>query len=446
MSDPTLKAPHEIVELHFPCRGATLNLERDLHGPHCEAFRTKLFSEQRAYETNQSGAGGRVSCGCVEQGKARFLVKLLKKGQVRPILYLARFPRSGPLHADDCYFREHEVSLPPDTSVAPTISRSLGGDFAAFSRELPDPELMPLPKQGGSPRSTTNQASCRRTNSDTISLRSFATKVLQASGMCEWKPVFRGARDEWTFDGRVAATLNSLAMSASGNRSTRLMRRLPDSVRALRWCDLTVEGSQPLVTKCLSFGFVHSLGSPTETGARELKLSSNPSLPLLIPPVVLAEAAKNLESPFGSHQALVNPVWVMFVAQLYHEEWKIHVLAGFRVTEIGAIPVTSNHEESMVRRLIAEHRRFRRWLISPPDMRGRKFVPDFQLLDTPGKEFIEVAGLMDNPEYALQMLEKQALLGERLLIWDTRKTIDQFLLPLRIHTSSLVSTSVINRH
>jgi hypothetical protein len=127
----------------------------------------------------------------------------------------------------------------------------------------------------------------------------------------------------------------------------------------------------------------------------------------------------------------------MFVAERYEGIWKVHHLAWFRLSEVGLIPIESRYEEMMIELLIGERRSFRRWLMTPPELRGTKWVPDLQLI-VKGQfgEYIEVAGRMDDPEYADNIRRKQEKLGSRLLVWDTRLPLREFILPLPVAPSN----------
>ena len=422
----------EVVELYFPSREMTLNLGDDIQAPGREQFRTTLFAQQRTFEELVAQRLGRVSCGCTERGKARFMVKRLVKGRREALLYLARFPGSGPSHTENCYFRKHDFSPPPAPGMVPEKIHRLGGrDFAALFRELPDPELRAAPADTSALRISPEYSLRKSVSRESIGLRRFGTELLQRSGLCEWKPAFRYSRSETVFDGRVAGALDSLLGTEPASKAARFVHSLPGGVPILRWSALKRSG-EANPDKCIGFGFVQSLGSLTETGARELRIRSNPDLPLMVPRSVLAQVARNPESPLGIEQKLDHPLWVIFVAQKFGDDWKIHELAGFRITAVGAMPVSSDNEEHMVVRLIAERRAFRRCLTSPPGLGGRKFIPDFQLLDTPMEEFIEVAGRMHEVAFQKNITAKIEEIGAlRLLVWDTRYSLAKFVLPLR---------------
>ena len=78
----------------------------------------------------------------------------------------------------------------------------------------------------------------------------------------------------------------------------------------------------------------------------------------------------------------------------------------------------------MVGHLIRRNRVFRRLL---QKVSGTNFVPDFQLLDTDLKHYVEVAGLMDDAAYAADIGKKVQHFGkDRVCVWDTRHSLRTF--------------------
>ena len=184
-----------------------------------------------------------------------------------------------------------------------------------------------------------------------------------------------------------------------------------------------------MVATCVGFGFVEALGMPNHSGARLVTLSNFPSQPVLVPAAVLAKEAADPRSPFYPGAPTSN-VWTMFVAESFGGVWKIHHLTWFRLSARGLIPIDSRFEEMMIERMIGERRSFRRWLLPPQELRGAKWIPDFQLVSD-GKYgvFVEVAGRMDDPAYLANIRRKEERLGTRLIVWDTRSPLRELILP-----------------
>jgi len=264
----------------------------------------------------------------------------------------------------------------------------------------------------------------------TIGLQRLTRELLQRSGLCGWHPGFEGKRDERVFNGRIKGAISE--MIAGGGVASAVFQNLPGAT-FVPWSYLDpLEQKSPYgMTACVGFGFVEALGAENEHGARRLTLRNYPGCPIVIPRRILDKEGRNSRSALLSH--LAHPTWTIFVAAQYDGLWKAHALVSLRVSDTGFIPVESQHENLMAERLIAEGRDFVRWLLPPPELKGRKIVPDFQLLDTGEKEYIEVAGLLSQSDYAEDIRRKKAIIGPRLLVWDAaRLPLNRFVLPPRI--------------
>jgi len=304
-----------------------------------------------------------------------------------------------------------------------------GGDFAALRRDLGDPELrvVAMRRRNSTQSDSSHGTTGRATNRMTIGLQRLARELLQTSGVCDWRPRYASARNECVFNGLVRGALNAVAGEAMGPSSA-VINSLP-GVNFVPWSYVDHRRLRTLsnLTKCVGFGFIESLGAVNVHGARIMRLNNHPECPIVVPRMLLDREQRNPRSPL--HTRLAHPVWVIFVAGKFAGTWKAHAMAAFRITSTGLIPVDSQHEELMVERLMEEGRAFRRWLLPPPEFTSSKFIPDLQLLDTAGRQFLEVGGLMADEVYAANIARKKAKWGEGLLVWDTRMALHLFSLP-----------------
>ena len=423
--------------LHFPCSGENHDWFAEVSGSGMPGVTTELLSRQRDFERDpRNETLGHVTCGACGDPRARFMVcHRTYKGS--NLLYLRRWPNTKHLHAPTCHSYHGELVPSPRGEPGQGAAKPtrIAGDFAALVRAVGDPEGRPV----ASPRAKSgrshsqrplNRAISRRETSS-MGLRRFACELLQGSGLCEGHPRFSRWREERDFNGLVKRELESLQHENGRGRASRLLQSLPAGAQMIPWSylDEDIGRLAPAdMSTCVAFGFIEGLGLPNERGARALTLANHPDLPILLPAALLSEFASDKRSPFRS-ESLPFRTWVIVVAGRYGKDWKAHKLAWFRISEVGLIPVESDHEERMVERLVAERRFFTRWLVPPPGIGGARIVPDFQLLDTLKREFIEVAGMMSDPEYAARIARKVALLGDRLLVWYTSLALGKFVLP-----------------
>ncbi len=396
--------------LHFPCRDQSFEWD---------AVNEELLTEQRDFERLRGNREKRVRCVGCGSSDARYVVCVQHHGQ-HDHIFVRRFPHSGSAHLPSCYSYSKELPRVSRSPVAPSQKKA-SGDFAALKREIGDPELRPV-TIGAPSRNSSDGRSASATYS--IGLKNFGREILQLSGMCDWSPSFLGRRSERVFNGRVKQAIEDSRAHESAVGA--VLRSLP-GVDFIPWSFLNAPQTDLSPRKCVGFGFVDGIGPVNEHGGRPIRLANYSELCLTAPRTLFWREEANPWS--GLSTFLVCPAWVIFVAVKHAEQWKIHHWSIFRVAPDTLLPIESGAEELMVKRLVAEKRRFKRWLVPPPDISGKKWVPDFQLLDTPHREFIEVAGMLDDVAYAKRMTEKKAALGERLLVWDTRTKVESFNLP-----------------
>lgn len=415
--------------LHFPCRNAVFDWFGEVSGSGVAPVSIALLAEQREFEGIPANRSKRITCHGCNNPAARFVVCLCR-GQLTEKLYPRRFPNSKAKHKPGCYSYSEEL-LPaggaPTTSDA-RIARA-NGDFAALKRPLADPEFSILAMRKRHPEESRPApvVSARASDRLTIGLQRFAKEVLQRSGVCNWSPAFSGKRTPSVFNGLVKGALTDMMVSGTGPGNA-ILQGLP-GVSFVPWSFLT-PGDQKTpegMTACVGFGFVERLGLENSHGARQLILSNYPACPVVIPRRILDREGRKPRSPL--HTIWAHPTWVIFVAGLYDGVWKAHALVPFRLSDTALIPIESHHENAMAEHLVAEGRTFIRWLLPPGGILGKRFIPDFQLLDTPLCEYIEVAGMMDQFKYCAGMGLKLTAFNDRLLIWDTRFALNNFLLP-----------------
>lgn len=420
-----MKKPHL---LYFPCRKAIYDWFGESSASGVAPVTVDLLAEQHEFERQPGNRESRITChNCGDPG-ARYVVCCLR-GQRTDKLYPRRYPRSQQCHKPGCASYAEELK-PADIDVHGALHATVrpGGDFAALRRELSDPEysVVAMRRPSRAHVASIQGGSGRDTGRLTIGLQRLARALLQRSGVCEWRPKFATTRNERVFNGLIKRALEALVFE-SGPASD-VLASLP-GVSFVPWSYLNPRDlkTSPAMTKCVGFGFLEGLGPENEHGARALTLRNYPACPVVVPRRILDRECKNPRSPLLSY--LAHPTWVMFVAGLYNGVWKAHALTAFRVTELGLIPVDSLQEEMLVKRLVGEGRAFARWLVPPPELFGSRFIPDFQLRDTAGCEYLEVAGLMADPHYAENIGKKRDRLGSRLLIWDTRYALENFWIP-----------------
>lgn len=429
---------HQPLLLYFPCTRQVYDwFDRQMATGH-HPVTTELLLQQKAFESDPAnGIDRRVTCHLCGKAQARYII-CRRKGQETDLLFPRRFPLTKHLHSPTCPSFQHEkIGTTPgladiDSQKPP---RAVRGDFSALWTPQLDPELRVVPDaRVKRVRSDLAHSPVHRTRTTrpAISLRRFASELLQRAGVCDWRPSFQASRNERSFNGLILGALSALAQSEQDGKAAALLRGLPTGTQIVPWSFLDPQYPQGMpgsVSTCVGFGFVESLGMPNRHGARLMTLSNNPGRPVLVPATVLAKEVADPRSPFYPGAPTSN-VWTMFVAESFGGVWKIHHLTWFRLSACGFIPIDSRFEEMMIERMIGERRSFRRWLLPPPELRGAKWIPDFQLA-TDGKYgvFVEVAGRMDDPAYLANIRRKQECLGSRLIVWDTRSPLREFALP-----------------
>jgi hypothetical protein len=429
---------HQPLLLFFPCTRQVYDwFEGRVDAGH-PPVTTELLARQKAFESDPAnGIDRRVTCHLCGKAEARYII-CRRKGQESDLLFPRRFPLTKHLHLPTCPSFQHEVmetapGSAGNDSQKPT--RAVRGDFAALWTPQLDPELRVVP-DGRVKRVrshlTHSPVQRARTTPPTISLRRFASELLQRAGVCDWRPSFRASRDRRSFNGLILGALSALGQSEKEGKAAALLRGLPRGTQIVPWSFLDPQFPQGMpssVATCVGFGFIESLGMPNRHGARPMVLSNFPGQPVLVPAALLAKEASDPRSPFYPG-AVTGNVWTLFVAELFGTVWKIHHLSWFRLSAVGLIPIESRFEEMMVERMIGERRSFRRWLLPPPELRGARWIPDFQLfVDGEYGVFVEVAGRMDDPTYLANICRKEEWLGSRLIVWDTRTPLREFALP-----------------
>jgi hypothetical protein len=429
---------HQPLLLFFPCTRQVYDWFASQVDAGHPPVTTELLLRQRAFESDPAnGIDRRVTCHLCGKAEARYII-CRRKGQETDLLFPRRFPLTKHLHRPTCpSFQCETIGTTPGTadndSQKPT--RAARGDFAALWTPQLDPEQRAVPEtRVKRVRSHWAHSPVQRTRTTrpTISLRRFASELLQRAGVCDWRPSFQASRSERGFNGLILGALSALIEGEKDGKAAALLRGLPPGTQIVPWSFHDPQYPQRMpdsVATCIGFGFVESLGLPNRHGARAMTLSNFPGQPVLVPAAVLAKEAADPRSPFYPGAPTSN-VWTMFVAESFGGVWKIHHLTWFRLSTRGLIPIDSRFEEMMIERMIGERRSFRRWLLPPPELRGSKWIPDFQLV-TSGEYgvFVEVAGLMDDPAYLANIRRKEEWLGSRLIVWDTRSPLRELILP-----------------
>lgn len=436
--EPANHSVDDDVCIYFPCEGGKeYSWNQQLRGASFSDFRTDLLKRQYEWEDDIANGPARYStCGCFEEPtkRAKFAIRkrTIKVSNV-DVYSFARFPKRGTDHAEGCLCRSVRFDfsglLGGYGGADEKLGKPLGADFDGLSPESEDPEFLPVRTE-----TSRNQYAQKRSDkvghrksSSAPSLRRLGEFLLQESGICDWKPAFRQRRDERAFNGLIAATIGRLKDGEATNRYARAVAAL-SPVKFVPWSYYrpSTDTTRSLATsKCMvGFGFISHLERPSETGARMMTIRSNPEHQLLVPAAVLAKASRNVQTPLN-RDSLPFPIWAIFVVREFSGVLKVCAMEGYRVTRVGAIPVCSHDEEQMLDFLMRRSRRFRRLLLPPS---GTNYVPDFRLLDTAVQEYIEVAGLMDDPTYAEGIEDKQVFFGsDKVLVWDTRRSIATFV-------------------
>lgn len=421
--------------LFFPCTGQVY----DWFDSHVDAgylpVTTELLLRQKAFESDPAnGIDRRVTCHLCGKAEARYII-CRRKGQEADLLFPRRFPLTKQLHLPTCPSFQHESIGTAADNDGQKPTRAARGDFAALWTPQLDPELRNVPdSRVHRVRSRIAHSPAGRTRATraTISLRRFASELLQHAGVCDWRPAFQASRSQRGFNGLILGALSALNEGEKDGKAAVLLRGLPPGTQIVPWSFHNPQYPQRMphsVATCVRFGFIESLGMPNSHGARSMTLSNFPGQPVLVPAAVLAKEAADPRSPFYPGSPTSN-VWTMFVAESFEGVWKIHHLTWFRLSACGLIPIDSKFEEMLIERMIGERRSFRRHLLPPPELRGSKWIPDFQLIvQGDRREYIEVAGRMDDLEYAANIRRKQMSVGPGLLVWDTRSPLREFIIP-----------------
>lgn len=418
--------------LYFPCRNGLFDWFGASSTSGVPPVTVDLLMEQREFERHPANRSKRVTCHGCAHPDARFGICLLH-GQSTDKVYLRRFPNSQSAHKPGCYsYAEELFPRVTESSEAVTATTRASGEFAVLKRPMADPEysITSMRRRTREPADVSAATAGMASKRMTIGLQRLTKELLHRSGICGWHPGFAGKRNERVFNGRIKGAISE--MMAGVGPASAVFQNLPGA-SFVPWSYLApCEQKTPHgMTACVGFGFVEGLGAENEHGARRMTLRNYPDCPVVMPRRILDREGRNPRSALLSH--LAHPTWNIFVAGQYDGLWKAHASVSLRVSDRGLIPVESQHENLMAERLIAEGRDFIRWLVPPPELKGLKFVPDFQLLDTSEKEFIEVGGLLSQSDYAEDMRRKKSIIGARLLVWDAaRVPLGSFVLPPRI--------------
>lgn len=453
MSDDNDTKPKEGPKLLFPCNGKTYDWDKELAGLSNKVKRTNLLKEQHDFQNPPEGKRPKIPknyirCQCNDAllKQPRFVVREFKGGEV-DVYRIAHYPGASSLHSDKCacknvslYFESApKVKTAPgseaDSAATEQKKRVGGADFAAIFGRVSDPELREASKRTSAERP--NGLSRRKgTQRESVSIGSLAEYLFQRSGVCDYGPKLRGVRTQRVVNGLVLAAIERSIAETKGNKWTRLIHRIVGDdagpYRIIPWSMIKgdyVPASGMIRNGRVGFGFVSDVSQLSEYGTRELYIDGNDRTPVLLSKRILhddGEAAPYL-TPRRS-----NPVWAIFTVDQFPKrgstelQWKANSIDCFQMSRRALFPIDSDNEDAMVARLIDENRRFRRWLVKPP---GVSFIPDFQLLDTKLRHFIEVAGLMHIPSYREQIEGKEDKLGERIKVWDTTESLASFKLP-----------------
>lgn len=416
-SPPVPNKSEPRLAIYFPAMQRTYDWFADLTPG--SGLRAQVLHCQ--YDCRQSTNPGEryAHCTCTE-AKALFVVRATPLSNLRTRFCLARFPRSGPLHAPHCFAYDRE--LPADHSAPASTSSVRLGDLAALAKDLGDPEKPRRTVTGkrGSQAARTPQ---RKANSTAVKLGALGNRLFETSGICTWRPWYEGKRGFREVNGLMWQALRRMQSDTTDPLGS-MLASVATFAELAPW-SVSMGHSSTTTKKVLGFGFVSSISPPTPSGARTFTLASPDQTALLVPADVLAAAARNPNLPATNDQ-LMHPTWVLFVAGCYDGVWKAHELVGFRLSKSGLIPVVSDPEEHMAEYLIGLRRSFKRLLLPPePDTH---FIPDFMLLDTCERHFIEVAGQQD-PDYLRNLETKLKRWRGRALAWHSNKRLSAFNLP-----------------
>lgn len=412
--------PDAYLTLFFPCDGQAYAW-KDL----CcdEERRTQLFQKQHVFIADKDKGQIRFvtdSCG------ARFTLRLSDGGRGYRLVHL---PNQLDRHLDGCCCRAvlsvHRIPDGDEATEAPPPGSPIRGLHGVL-RDAEDPEFAEVSVPRSDSRISCNRTARKSPSSCGISFRKFGSLLLQESGVCDWKPAFRGKRSQRAFNGRVLSAISSEALS---NKARAFAAALSGEGAILgAWTQFDPSISTPFSISgaytVVGFGFLRELGAPRSSGARAALISGS-SVPLIIGRKILSRMSREKEAPLA--EGLPGfPVWCIFVARKFGDEWKALSIETFRTTPGELLPVSSNNEEGFCAAMVGRNRTFRRWLVPPTG--ADRHIPDFELLDLVSRRYVEVAGLLDDPEYAARMEKKMANWGARLLVWDTRTSLEKWLL------------------
>lgn len=418
------------LAIYFPVMQRTYDWFADL--PPGSDLRAQVLHRQHECRQSKNPRERYAHCTCTE-AKALFVVRATPLSNLRTRFCLARFPRSGPLHAPHCFAHDRELPADESDQNSPTSYRL--GDLAALAKDFGDPEA-PRRTVAGKRSAQTVKAPKRKTNSTAIKLGALGNRLFESSGICTWHPWYAGKRGFREVNGLMWQALRSLQCDTTDPLGS-MLAGVAMFAELAPW---SVSMGKPSATtkKVLGFGFVSSISPPTPSGSRTFTLASPDQTALLVPADVLAAAARNPNLP-ATNEQLKHPTWVLFVAGCYDGVWKAHELVGFRLSKVGLIPVVSDPEEAMVEHLISCGRSFKRLLLPPEH--DFKYVPDFVLTDTVPQYYIEVAGRTDEA-YLRQLEQKRQHWKGQVIVWHARDSFpklphrtadsDQTLLPEEI--------------
>lgn len=419
--------------LYFPCRNGLFDWFGESSASGVPPVTVDLLAEQREFESHPANRSKRVTCHGCAHPDARYVI-CLRHGQSTDKVYPRRYPNSQSAHKPGCFsYAEELFPRGAGSAAAATAIARASGEFAVLKRPMADPEYSIISMrrrnraQADAAAVTVGTASKRMT----IGLHRLTKELLQRSGLCDWHPGFVGKRNERVFNGRIKGAISDMIVGAGA--ASAVFQNLPGaSFVPWSYLDPLEQKTPHGITACVGFGFVEALGVENEHGARRLTLRNYPDCPVVIPRRILDREGRNPRSALLSH--LAHPTWTIFVAGQYDGLWKAHASVSLRVSDSGLLPIESQQENLMAEWLIAEGRGFTRWLLPPPELKGLRIVPDFQLRDTRNEEYLEVGGLLSRPDYAEDMRRKKTLLGDQLLVWDpARVPLSSFVLPPRIH-------------
>ncbi len=183
-----------LLLLHFPCRDAVFDWFGD-DSSTTPRVTIDLLAAQRDYECLPGNGDRRITCQACGSPAARYVV-CRRRGTDRDLLYPRRYPGSSRWHKPGCFSYSAEL-IAQDGDAQPVGVIAPGGDFAALWRDVGDPEYRVVSMRRRKPgQGVTSPASSRRAvGRMTVSLQRLARDLLQRSGVCNWRPEFKSARD-----------------------------------------------------------------------------------------------------------------------------------------------------------------------------------------------------------------------------------------------------------